>query len=585
MTSRQVRLLVSAVAVGYAVVAVVVLPGPAFKVPVTAYSMVSSVAHAADLAAGVGMIAAGLFVALWGARRRLGMLAILAGAAWFAPDWVGWQEGSAAVRSIAMVALPFGFAFLFHLVLAFPNAEAASPASRAGVVGFYAVATVASVGQAVFYDPFLDPHCWSNCGDNSFLLHADQNWAQTLEDIWLASALAAAALLAVLILRRLASASRTARRTLGPVLVPGLFAAAGEVAYALGRFDNRQEVPDQSPFTWIFALRVSAAIALALGLAWTALASRRTRSAIARLAADLGEAPQPGSLQAALARSLGDDGLKVAYWLPGSQSYVDADGHPVETTAGQERARTPIVRNGQRVALLVHDTALPSALDLEREIGAAARLAIDNERLRAEVLAQLEDLRSSRARIVEAGDSARRRIERDLHDGAQQRLLTLSYELRMARAAADATGDAALAAALASPCKEVGAALEELRDLAHGIYPAILTEAGLAAALATLADEAPLPVEIEARDGERYPSPVEIAVYLAVDEAVADAARRNATHTRVRVVRDRGMLNAEVTDDGVARSAGGLAAEDRIGALGGSLDVGATTLRLEVPCA
>ena len=124
----------------------------------------------------------------------------------------------------------------------------------------------------------------------------------------------------------------------------------------------------------------------------------------------------------------------MAYWLPGSRRYVDHSGRPVDPHASGARSVTPIVRNGEPVALVIHDQALSAALDLEREIGTAARLAVDNERLRAEVLAQLEDLRASRARIVEAGDAARRRIERDLHDGAQQRLLALSYELRLARA-------------------------------------------------------------------------------------------------------------------------------------------------------
>ncbi len=220
--------------------------------------------------------------------------------------------------------------------------------------------------------------------------------------------------------------------------------------------------------------------------------------------------------------------------MPGSQAYVDAEGRPVHEPAAGARATTPIVRNGEPVAVVIHDRALPGAQELEREIGAAARLAVDNERLRAETLAQLEDLRSSRARIVEAGDSARRRIERDLHDGAQQRLLTLSYELRLARAAAEAAGDIRLAAELAASSEEVQAALEELRELAHGIYPVILTEAGLGPALETLADGAPLPVEVGKLPGERFPAAVERAAY------VAGVGRRRGRRTRGRGSRDSG---------------------------------------------
>ena len=179
------------------------------------------------------------------------------------------------------------------------------------------------------------------------------------------------------------------------------------------------------------------------------------------------------------------------------------------------------------MALVIHDAALSGARELEREIGAAARLAVDNERLRAEVLAQLEDLRASRARIVEAGDSARRRIERDLHDGAQQRLLTLSYELRLARADAEADGDEALAPLLAVDGEEVQAALAELRDLAHGIYPAILTEAGLGPALV---------------DAGRRRAP-------------AGGGRRGAGRALARSRRARGVRRRRGRDRGGARSA------------------------------
>src|SRR5438445_10459604 len=156
-----------------------------------------------------------------------------------------------------------------------------------------------------------------------------------------------------------------------------------------------------------------------------------------------------------------------------------------------------------------HSASVP---ELTSHIGPAVRLGLENERLQAEALHQLEELRASQARIVETGDDERRRLERDLHDGAQQRLLALSYDLRLARAAAEADGDAAIASLLAGATDETLRALVELRELAHGIYPAILTEAGLSAALATPADTAALPVQIEGvLPGERYAIPVESA--------------------------------------------------------------------------
>jgi signal transduction histidine kinase len=236
------------------------------------------------------------------------------------------------------------------------------------------------------------------------------------------------------------------------------------------------------------------------------------------------------------------------------------------------------------VAIVVHDAAPLEGPALQREVGSAARLAVENERLQAEVLAQLEDLRASRARIVETGDAERRRLERDLHDGAQQRLLALSYDLRLARAAVEADGDRGLATLLASAGDEAQAALGELRGLAPGMDPAILAEAGLAPALATLADEAPLPVEFGEVPPERYPGPVETAAYLTISEAVDDAVGRGASFVSADLRREGSRLVVTVLDDGAARSSALVHVADRVGALGGTLEVQAITLRAEIPC-
>ena len=239
------------------------------------------------------------------------------------------------------------------------------------------------------------------------------------------------------------------------------------------------------------------------------------------------------------------------------------------------------MRDGRRVALVTHAAGVA---ELEREIGAAVRLALENERLQAEVLAQLHDLRVSRTRIVETGDAERRRLERDLHDGAQQRLLALSYDLRVARAA-EAEGDVETASLLAEATGDAQAALGELRELAHGIHPAILTEAGLGPALATLADAAPLAVEIDETAEERYPAPVETAAYFVVAEAIDDAARRGASYAAVSALREDERLVVKVEDDGSERTSAMIHLADRVGAVGGSLDVEPTTLRAEIPCA
>jgi signal transduction histidine kinase len=185
---------------------------------------------------------------------------------------------------------------------------------------------------------------------------------------------------------------------------------------------------------------------------------------------------------------------------------------------------------------------------------------------------------------VETGDSERRRLERDLHDGAQQHLLALSYDLRLARAQAHADGDPQTGSLLTQATDQAQAALDELRELAHGIYPAILTEAGLAPALASLADAAPLPVEVGDVAGGRYPAAVETAAYLLVAEALQDAAGRGASHAVVSVARDVGRLVVTVEDDGTDRTSPMVQLADRVGALEGRLTVEPTQLRAELSC-
>ena len=194
------------------------------------------------------------------------------------------------------------------------------------------------------------------------------------------------------------------------------------------------------------------------------------------------------------------------------------------------------------------------------------------------------ELQASRARIVETGDAARRRLERNLHDGAQQRLLALSYDLRLARAGANGDDKTRLASPLDAAAEEIEAALEELRELAHGIYPAILTEAGLGPALETLADDAPLPVELGDSSARRPPPAVEPTAYVVVDEAIEDAAGRGATWLAVRVDHEGDRLVVTTDDDGAPRSSALVHLADRVGALGGSLVAGDTTLRAEIPC-
>jgi signal transduction histidine kinase len=209
-----------------------------------------------------------------------------------------------------------------------------------------------------------------------------------------------------------------------------------------------------------------------------------------------------------------------------------------------------------------------------------------NERLQAETLAHLDQLRASRVRIVETGDAERRQLERDLHDGAQQRLLALSYDLRLARAQAQSDDDASSTTSLLTEATgEAQAALSELRTLAHGIYPAILGEAGLAPAVYSLADTTAIPVEIRSMAEGRYPTAVETAAYILVAEGLDNAARRDASHVTVDIVQDGGWLMVMVEDDGSDRTSDLIQLADRVGALDGRLVVESTRLRAALRCA
>jgi signal transduction histidine kinase len=576
---RYLRVAVAALAVANGLGALAVARGAG---QYTTYAGAWRVAAAIGVAAGLALVAAGLAESLTLPARLPGDLALAAGVVWFAPFWDGWEGGPRLVRSLGTVAACFVFPLLVHLVLAFPTGRVVSLAGRVLVVAAYAEATVSALVRALFRDPFLDPDAWSNYTATVFLVHAAPRLAHhtAVVDRWFA--IAASAVLAVLCVRALVTASGPNRAMLAPVLGPGVLLAAAVTAHAVALERTPVEDPRAATFRTLFLLGSAAVIALAAGLEWTVVRAHARRRAVGAIVADLGEAPPPGSVEAALAHALGDPALRIAYWLDAPQRLADAHGRAVEEplpSAG--RTVTPLAHDGRTVALVAHAT---SVAELERELGAAIRLALENERLRAEVLAQLDDLRASRTRIVETGDERRRQLEHDLHDGAQQRLLALSYDIRLALADADRNGDAAAAALLVTAVDEAAAALDELRELAHGIYPAVLVEGGLAPAVATFAETALLPVELDVAD-VRYPASVEAAAYVVVTEAVDDASRRRATYAAVAAARQDGHLVVRVRDNGTKRTSPMVYVNDRIGALGGRVEFEPRALTAEIPCA
>jgi signal transduction histidine kinase len=578
--SNLARLAAGPVALAFGLSALAVALGPG---RLTTYAGRSGLTATLTLAAGFALILAGLVTSFSRATERIGSLAMLAGLVWFAPLWVGWDKGPSLVRSLGMLAAGFTFPLLLHLALAYPSGHLRGTVARAVAFAVYLEAALAALGRALFRDPFFDPNCWANCTDNLFLLRSLPDLAHGIEvaDRWFTAAAAAA--LATICAWRLLQDSGPARRALLPVALPAILLAAATIAHTIALQRMPREDPSDPAFHTTFLLGCAAVILLAAGLVWATVRIRVQRRAVARIATSLGQAPPPGSLQTALARAVGDPELRIAYWLPDAQRHVDANGRPVaEPVAAPGRVITALVRDGRRIAVVAHTAALP---DLEREIGAAVRLALENERLQAEVLAQLDDLRASRVRIVETGDAERRRLERNLHDGAQQRLLALSYDIRLARASAQADHDTQTGSLLTEATSQTQVTLAELREVAQGIYPAILAEAGLAAALATLADAAPLPVELGDATEGRYPAAVETAAYLLVAEALEDAAARGASHAAVSAVQNGGRLVVTVEDDGTRRTSAMVNLADRVGALDGRLAVEPTQLRAEIPCA
>jgi signal transduction histidine kinase len=287
----------------------------------------------------------------------------------------------------------------------------------------------------------------------------------------------------------------------------------------------------------------------------------------------------------------------LAFWSRGSERYVDSHGQPVELPPATSRSRavTEIEREAVPVAAIVHDAALLDEPGLVRAAGAAAALALENERLEAELKARVAELQVSRAKVIEVGFQERRALERNLHDGAQQRLVALSLQLGLAKSKLRADPDVA-ERILDGARVELASALEELRELARGIHPAILTDRGLPAALEALAARAPVPVEVEDVPEDRMPTPVEAVAYFVVAESLTNMAKyAEAEHASVRVLRENGYAVVEIEDNGIGGadpSAGtglrGLA--DRLAALDGRLEVDSppgvgTTVRARIPCA
>jgi signal transduction histidine kinase len=545
---------------------------------VTTYGATSSVVMVTQFAAAVALISAGFLWAVDRPADRTGLLLALAGMAWSLPVWVGWHDGPAGVRTVAMLLQPLFLPLVCHVVLSICGGQIRV---RVALTLLYFLTAAVTLALLLVTDPLTDPGCWNNCTANMLLVASQPSLARVLASVWIAVSVAVGLALAIGSLGHLRRATRTARRLTWLVTVPSSLLGITLVAHGMA-VTALPENPTNPLYALIFQLQAWSVVALSAGTASGLLRARWARRAAANLAVQLGEAPKPGSLEPVLARTTGDPTLEVAYWLPDSLQFVNGSGRAVPTpTRDRDRAVVQIVREGKLIAVISHDPALIDPNGLVQAIGAAARVAIDNERLQAELLAQLAELRSSQVRIVQTGDAERRRLERNLHDAAQQTVLALSYDVGLALAAARKSARRDVPELLQLAMRTVQSAVDELRQLAHGIYPAVLTESGLRPALLSLADSVPVRVEIGTVGSARLPPIVERTAYLAAVDIIHQAAGAGIDELTIGAVKTGDDLVVEIRGADVVPTT---SLSDRLGVLGGKTVQTSEALRVEIPC-
>jgi signal transduction histidine kinase len=545
-----------------------------------------------------------LFVALtigvivWDRRpdNRIGILLTAWPLLIILPDarWIFWNHALPVTVGFATLLL---FAPVFiHLILAYPTGRLTTRLDRFFVGFAYVFAAAYGLLFLLFFDPLSpdepnDGTCFVVGCARPITHVASYNFHRIAHVFdWLTLPLALIFL--VLLVRKFVRLSPGGRRIVLPLSVAAFLVGGQFVAQQALYGRSGANTMTHAEWFWITTV---AALLVPLVLGVDLLRRGSGRSAVADLVVELERTP-PGLVREALSRALGDPSLELALWLPERESYVDSNGRPLELpSSGSNRAVTVLGPPDSPIAALLHDPVLLERRGLLEAAAAAARLALENERLQAELRAQLTELRASRTRIVQAGDDERRRLERNLHDGAQQRLLSLGLALQLARAqlGAEANGASSL---LVEAEDELRAALDELRELARGIHPAILTDQGLGAAVRSLAERSRVPVTVVSLPEERLDEPVEAAAYFLVSESLANCAKyAHASTVHVSIARRNGNAVVDVDDNGVggadASCGSGLRGlSDRVQALDGTFFLtspagGGTHVHAEIPCA
>ena len=486
------------------------------------------------------------------------------------------------------------YALVGQCMFAYPFGRIRGRAERALVTAGYATALIFPLAVLLVYDgrsPLLQYNPLDPQPHESLLYVGGGDRAVELlqkSQVVVFFGLLATLFIAVIV-RNLVRATPRMRFVLAPLVVAAITIALRAVFESLFTFIDR-------PFAYeyVFWWQAGAIVALPLALLAGLLRAHLARAAVGDLLLKLERTP-PAGLRDALAAALADPTLELALWLRERGTYVDAAGHVVTLPHDDpRRGVTKIEHEGEPLGALVHDSSLLEEPELVQAVGAAARFAIENARLQAELRLQLKRVEESRARVVAAGDEERRRIERDLHDGAQQRLVALALELRRAQRRLGKELDPELERLLISTVEGLQVAVEELRELAHGIHPTILAEGGLGPALNALAGRSPLLVTVEATS-ERFAEHVEATAYFVACEALANVVKHaNAGAVVIAARRENATLVIEVSDDGVGGAtvddgSGLRGLADRIEAHGGRLRIDSqagrgTRVIGEIPC-
>jgi signal transduction histidine kinase len=567
-----------------------------FTIAVALAAVAASVLHPTDppsriavtLAISLGFVAAGLVA--WARRPQnglgplmtiLGFCLVLRKFQFGEPDDWMFTVGF-LVRDLPWVV--FG-----HIVLAYPTGRLQRPRERAFAVGAYSLAMALPLAALLVHDPGPGDEV---VGASAIAIAPDAGAFDALRqaEYFVVYGVLSLALLG-LIGAKLAEASPRSRRMYVPLLVFGVILALRGLVEAIFSFGDPSATAEEVLFWTGQAMEVALGAALVVSVFRVIKARATLADALAEL-----HGASPDGVRAALAKALRDPELDVAFWMPGSHVYVDAAGEPYEFPVHDpSRAITGIKgADGEPLAALVHDAGLENEPALVRDATAAARLALENARLHAELRAQLVLVQESRARIVAAGDEERRRIERDLHDGAQQRLVALALELRTAQRRLGAGAPGEVDEMLGTAVNELQRAVEQLRELAHGVHPSVLTQSGLAAALESLAAQTPVQVIVAQTPSERLPEPIEAAAYFVACEALANAVKHaDASQITISAFRRNGRLVIEVADDGIggadSKGSGLRGLADRVEGHGGrfwvdSRDGEGTRVVGELPC-